>query len=156
MPVNKKPSLEASKEGFLGVERRLECIGEYNGHRVFYDYAHHPTEISAVIETVREMTEDEVTVVFKPHTYSRTKALFYDFAKALSLADRAFILDISAIREREDPTVNSSLLAAASGVGAEYADEENIKSKLDRIDRGSIILMGASNLDRVMKLIKRK
>lgn len=97
---------------FSGAERRLEHKGERNGIKVIDDYAHHPTEIRASLETALKYDKHELWVIFQPHTYSRTKALLNDFAEALSLADHVVLPDIYAAREAPDPEVSSELLAA--------------------------------------------
>ena len=67
------------------------------------DYAHHPTEIKVTLEAVRQKYPDkEVVAVFLENTYSRTKALYKDFAKALSVADKAYITDIFSDRETKE------------------------------------------------------
>ena len=68
-------------EGFRGIKRRFDDIGEINGVRIIHDYAHHPTEIKAIIETAKKLTNNNIYVVFQPHTYSRTKLLYDEFLK---------------------------------------------------------------------------
>jgi UDP-N-acetylmuramate--alanine ligase len=85
--------------GFPGVVRRLESKGERDGARVYDDYAHHPTEVRAALEALREMRPKRLIVAFQPHLYSRTKALAEQFGAALALADEAVVLDVYAARE---------------------------------------------------------
>jgi len=89
----------AALEGFPGVRRRLELKGELDGARIYDDYAHHPTEVRAALEALRETAPGRLTAVFQPHLYSRTKALAEDFGAALSLADEVVVLDVYAARE---------------------------------------------------------
>jgi UDP-N-acetylmuramate--alanine ligase len=112
---------------FTGTWRRLEKRGETkNGTIVYDDYAHHPTEIRASIEALRELYpsfakasegrpkgEKKITVVFQPHLYSRTKALFNDFAKSFKGADKVMLLPIYFAREAKDESVSSEKLAEA-------------------------------------------
>lgn len=140
-------------EDFFGIERRLEKIGEYKGNQVYYDYAHHPTEIKSAIECVREMTGKGVYVIFKPHTYSRTAGLMDEFVKALSLADRVFLCEISAIRERAIHGVSSDRLASMIGTRAIKIRDEDVRDALSEVKNSAIIIMGAANLDTVKKLI---
>lgn len=102
---------------FSGIWRRLEKKGETKEGTIIYDdYAHHPTEIKASIEGLREIYkkgEKNITVVFQPHLYSRTKALFNDFAKSFSGADRIILLPIYFARENPDKSISSGLLAEA-------------------------------------------
>jgi UDP-N-acetylmuramate--alanine ligase len=85
--------------GFPGVARRLEFKGERNGARIYDDYAHHPTEISATIEAARELGARRVIAAFQPHLYSRTKALAPELGAALSEADEVAVLDVYPARE---------------------------------------------------------
>ena len=122
---------------------------------MYYDYAHHPTEIECTVNTVREMTGGSVTVIFKPHTYSRTAGLMNEFASALSLADRVYLCDISAIREDAIKGITSEHLASLIGASAERIEEDNIKTVIDSIGiafrKGAIVIMGAANMEEVRK-----
>lgn len=84
---------------FSGVHRRFEVIGDVNGITVIDDFAHHPTEIKAVLTAAKGMNFKRVITAFQPHTYSRTYMLIDDFAEALSIADKAIISEILAVRE---------------------------------------------------------
>ena len=97
--------------GFPGVARRLELKGERNGARIYDDYAHHPTEVSATIEAARELGARRVIVAFQPHLYSRTKALAPELGAALAAADEVAVLDV--YPAREEPV---GALAGVSGL----------------------------------------
>lgn len=84
---------------FTGANRRLEFKGSFNGASVFDDYAHHPTEIKATADSIKNKDFHESWVVFQPHTYSRTANLLDDFAKVLLCFDHVIITDIYAARE---------------------------------------------------------
>ena len=84
---------------FSGVHRRFEILGEINGVVVADDFAHHPTEIKAVLNAATSLGFNRVITAFQPHTYSRTYMLIDDFAEALSIADKAIISEILAVRE---------------------------------------------------------
>lgn len=88
---------------FGGTKRRFEKLGEVHGALIYDDYAHHPKEIESTIAAFREAyPQKRLIVVFQPHTYSRTKALLSDFARALALADITLVTDIYAsARERQ-------------------------------------------------------
>jgi len=103
-------SAEAVKEGLLnfeGTDRRFEIKGKYKNCTVVDDYAHHPAEIDVAIATAKEFGHKKVTVIFQPHTYSRTKALLGKFAESLAKADRVIVTDIYAAREIDDGSVSS-------------------------------------------------
>ena len=85
--------------GFPGVARRLELKGERNGARIYDDYAHHPTEVSAAIAAARELGARRVIAAFQPHLYSRTKALAPELGAALADADEVAVLDVYPARE---------------------------------------------------------
>lgn len=93
--------------GYRGTERRFELKGEFNGVTVIDDYAHHPDEIKATLETAKNYPHNELWVVFQPHTYSRTKALLKEFGQALSGADHVVLADIYAAREKNNLGISS-------------------------------------------------
>ncbi len=93
---------------FHGARRRMEFKGEYNGAKVFDDYAHHPDELAATIAAVRSMPEcKRMVVAFQPHTYTRTKALFEDFVRQLRKPDVVVLAEIYAARERNTVGISS-------------------------------------------------
>lgn len=97
---------------FAGVQRRLEVKGEINGIMVLDDYGHHPTEIRVTLEAVREgWPGRRLIVVFQPHRYSRTKALFTEFQGAFHRADILYLSDIYAAGEEPADGVSSVRLA---------------------------------------------
>lgn len=102
-------------ESFRGTQRRFEKIGKTKGGAEIYDdYAHHPKEIAAVLKAAREtFGTRRIIAIFQPHTYSRTKALFREFARVFGDCDIAGFMDIySSAREEKDPSVSSELLAS--------------------------------------------
>lgn len=112
--------IEVAQKGlaaFRGTWRRLEEKGTTaTGTVVYDDYAHHPTEAKASLSALRELYprgEKKITVLFQPHLYSRTKALFDDFVTAFTEADEVYFLPIYFAREVPDPTISSEMLAAA-------------------------------------------
>lgn len=104
----------AALEEFSGVARRLEMVGEVRGVRVLDDFAHHPTEIRATLETVARATAGRLICVFQPHRYSRTRYLASEFGQAFRAADRVLLADIYAgPGETPEPGVDSGLIAQA-------------------------------------------
>ena len=109
-------SPEAVREGlkdFHGTDRRFEYKGDMNGVTVIDDYAHHPTEIRASLAAAHDYPHREIWCIFQPHTYTRTKALFQEFADALTAADHIILADIYAARETDTLGISSADLAAA-------------------------------------------
>src|SRR3989338_1226276 len=102
---------------FAGAWRRLEKRGKTSERAIIYDdYAHHPPEIQASLQALRELYPSgskKLTVLFQPHLYSRTKALFNDFAKSFKGADKVFLLPIYFAREDKDESISSEKLAEA-------------------------------------------
>ena len=151
--------LERVRDGiasYSGIKRRLEYIGNYRTRDVFYDYAHHPTEIYSVICALRTMGHETVTVLFKSHTYSRTASFFSDFARSLSLADYVVIGDIFAAREENSFGVTPQKLVNAIGENAFYATDETVTETLDNLTRGTIIVMGAADMTEVLNKMNMK
>jgi UDP-N-acetylmuramate--alanine ligase len=89
----------ASLTEFPGVRRRLELKGERGGARIYDDYGHHPTEVGAALDALRELAPARLLAVFQPHLYSRTKAFAEQFGEALSIADEVVVLDVYPARE---------------------------------------------------------
>jgi UDP-N-acetylmuramate--alanine ligase len=110
--------------GFEGVRRRFELVGTAGSVRVFDDYAHHPTEISATLAAVRTVLEQSgdgrSLVVFQPHLYSRTKAFAAEFGRALDAADEVFVLDVYGAREQPLAGVSGASVAEHVSVPVRY------------------------------------
>ncbi len=138
---------------FGGISRRLERIGTLDGRAVYYDYAHHPTEIECTLADLGE-EYSELTVVFRPHTYSRTAMLFDRFATVLGRARHTVLIDIYPAREQAIPGITSDALAAAIGGGALRLDETEVLDYVRSKTRGAVVLMGAGELDKVKKMFE--
>lgn len=103
--------IENSLSKFSGVHRRFEILGTHKGITVVDDFAHHPTELKAVLSAAMKMNFNRVWAIFQPHTYSRTYMFLDDFAKALSLADRVILSEILPVRETNTYNIYSKNLA---------------------------------------------
>ena len=97
---------------FSGVHRRFEVLGKFNGVTVADDFAHHPTELNAVLSSAMRMGYNEVWAVFQPHTFSRTYAHMDDFASALSIPHHVVMTEILAVREVNTYDIHTSDLSA--------------------------------------------
>ena len=106
-----KESIKNGLSKFTGVGRRFEFKGKVNNASIYDDYGHHPTEIIATAKALMNKKYNESWVVFQPHTYSRTKLLLEDFAKALLNFDNIIVLDIYAARETNTYNISSQDLA---------------------------------------------
>jgi UDP-N-acetylmuramate--alanine ligase len=101
-------------EGFAGVHRRFQLRGRVGRIRVFDDYAHHPTEVRAVLTAARDMVNADggrVVAIFQPHLYSRTATFAAEFAESLSLADQVIVLDVYGAREEPIPGISGLTIA---------------------------------------------
>ncbi|RAV32265.1 UDP-N-acetylmuramate--L-alanine ligase [Corynebacterium heidelbergense] len=117
----------AGVSAFDGVRRRFESHGSVAGVEVFDDYAHHPTEVEAVLTAARQRQGagggGRVLAVFQPHLYSRTMTFAEEFARALSLADQVFLLDIFGAREQPVEGVDSRIIGSNLSVPWEFVPE---------------------------------
>lgn len=146
----------AALAAFTGTWRRFEYKGEIGGAPVYDDYAHHPTEVTAAIAGAREKyPEHSITVVFQPHTYTRTHAFFDEFVAALTNADRVYLVPIYAAREENVHNISSEQLAAAvadAGGAAEYAatlEEASEMIRSDMTENEVVLVLGAGTVTAV-------
>lgn len=102
----------AGLDDFVGTGRRFEDRGTAAGVRVVDDYAHHPTEVAALLRAARQVAVDgRVLALFQPHLFSRTRTFAREFGEAFDLADGVVVTDVYAAREDPDPTVTGALVA---------------------------------------------
>jgi UDP-N-acetylmuramate--alanine ligase len=132
----------------------MQYMGRLNGARLFSDYAHHPTELRATLEGLREAAEGRVVAVFQPHTYSRTATLFDEFAHSFGASDEVIITDIYAARETNTYGVSEGALASAIGEKALYikgfeAVAEHLAKTVTESD--TVILLGAGDVEKVLE-----
>ena len=145
---------EAVSEGlrsFHGAGRRMEFKGTFHGADVYDDYAHHPDEMKATIESVRDsMPGRRLVLAFQPHTYTRTKALFDEFVTELRKPDVVVLAEIYAARERNTIGISSAHLAqqVPGAVFCETLPEatEYLRSHIQEGD--VVITMGAGDIFR--------
>lgn len=102
--------IKAGLSDFNGTHRRFEIKGQKNGITVIDDYAHHPTEIKAVLEACKHFPHNRIICVFQPHTYSRTITLFKEFSTAFFNVDKLILADIYAAREKDNGEISSVIL----------------------------------------------
>lgn len=144
--------IEAGLKSYGGTERRFEYKGSFNGVTVIDDYAHHPDEIKATLDTAKNYPHKDIWVVFQPHTYSRTKALLKEFGEALSKADHVVLADIYAAREKDTLGISSENVAeqvALHGTDVHYIGNfEEIKKFLKKsCTQGDLLItMGAGDI----------
>ena len=128
-------------EDFSGAKRRFEYKGTKDGIEVYDDYAHHPTEIEATLKAASQKQCNTFWCIFQPHTYTRTKALFDEFAETLSKADKLIITDIYAAREPDTGLVHSSQLAEKIPGAVYLSTFEEVNSYLkENAKKGDLIM----------------
>lgn len=147
-------------KGFVGTKRRFEYKGDIHNAPVYDDYAHHPTELKATITAAKEKyPSKKLTVVFQPHTYSRTRELKEAFVEVLSKADRVVLVPIYASREKADTSISSEMLVAelqklavdAKHFHTKEAAAEFVKDTASADD--VVLVMGAGDVTQVAEQI---
>ncbi|AVQ35923.1 UDP-N-acetylmuramate--L-alanine ligase [Staphylococcus kloosii] len=142
-------NIKEALETFGGVKRRFNETKVVNQVLVD-DYAHHPREISATIETARKKYPNkEVIAVFQPHTFSRTKAFLQEFADCLSKADHTFLCEIfGSIRENSGNLTIQDLLKRIDG--AQLIDEDSV-NLLEQYSDAVVLFMGAGDIQKIQR-----
>ncbi|AKC75932.1 MULTISPECIES: UDP-N-acetylmuramate--L-alanine ligase [Staphylococcus] len=146
MDVN---NIKEALETFGGVKRRFNETNVANQVLVD-DYAHHPREISATIETARKKYPNkDIVAVFQPHTFSRTQAFLDEFATSLSKADHVYLCEIfGSIRENTGDLTIQDLINRIDG--SALIEENNI-DVLDQFDNAVILFMGAGDIQKLQR-----
>ncbi len=135
-------------ESFRGAGRRFEFKGSFQGADVYDDYAHHPSEVSALLDAAQSLGYQRVICAFQPHTYTRTKALFGDFVSVLKRPDVTILAEIFAAREQNTIGISSADLAREIP-GARFCPTlDEVEQCLRQLARpGDLILtVGAGNI----------
>ena len=151
-----KDVISSSLKSFTGANRRLEYKGTIGENvLIFDDYAHHPTEIKATSDAIKNKKYNESWVIFQPHTYSRTKLLLNAFADSISDFDNIIITDIYAAREKDTLGVSSLDLVNKlneKGKNAKYISDfdEIVKFLKDNVKENDLILtLGAGTVTNI-------
>lgn len=142
------PCLREAFSKFQGVGRRFEMKGEAGGILFLDDYAHHPTEIGAVLETVRRNFDRRIVVLFQPHRYTRTRDLHGSFDRCFDMADEVFITGIYPAGERRIPGITGELVYRAALRGK----AGNVSFIPDRDDLKEAVLSSAARGDLILTL----
>ncbi len=159
-------TIKCALEKIEGVKRRMDQRGLKNGILVMDDYGHHPTEIRTTLMAIRENWSDKrILVIFQPHRYSRTKALFDEFTRSFYQSDILILLPIYAASETKIEGIDSETLATGirnhGHKDVSFAPDTDtcLKMVIDRIRPGDLVLtLGAGNVytlgDKLLDLIK--
>lgn len=144
----------ATLADFEGTDRRFNTIESPAGVHLINDYAHHPTEIQATLQAARQKyPKSRVWAVWQPHTYSRTKALFYDFARSFAMADRVIVSKIYASREPDEDFSSSQVVDQMKHPAVEYIPElSDITNTLRELCKPGdvVIVMSAGDADHII------
>ncbi|MDO8429534.1 MAG: cyanophycin synthetase [Candidatus Daviesbacteria bacterium] len=150
--------IKSSLENYQGIERRMEYLGEFSGAKIYTDFGHHPTEVKATIAAAREMFPNKkLMVIFQPHMFSRTKALFLDFVTVLKNlpVERVLIMDIYPSREIDRGLIHSrQLVEAIKKDSVSYVgSKEEVLKILKNEFRGDdvIFFIGAGDIDKLAR-----
>jgi UDP-N-acetylmuramate--alanine ligase len=142
---------------FKGVQRRFSYQIKNQDLVYIDDYAHHPTEINAVHQAVRELYPNQkVLAVFQPHLFSRTKDFADDFATSLSQFDEVLLLDIYPARELPMPGITSSwLLEKINNKNKKLVSKEKLIKAIQESDAKVIVTIGAGDIGELVPSIKK-
>lgn len=152
--------LQENLANFTGAKRRFH-ITKINNNIIIDDYAHHPNEVKATINSVKQKYPDKkIVVIFQPHTFSRTKAFYKDFIEIFKKADYTYLLDIFPARERQEdyPDITSKIICEK----LENSDIINIRDAkiLSKYDNTCFVFMSPNDIskleDDLKELLKNK
>lgn len=145
-----------------GAHKRFEYKGEFNGATIIDDYAHHPVEIKATLNTAKLIKHNKTYCVFQPHTYTRTKTLFDEFINCFDSSDELILMDIYAAREKDTGLVSSDELGDAirkTGMNCinVHSHEEAVDYLSSKVSPGDLILtVGAGDVVKVGEMLLKK
>ena len=148
-----KDAIRGALSTFKGSERRLEYYKNTpRGGRIYIDYAHHPREIDATLDSLSRMGYRNVLCVFQPHTFSRTYALYKEFVSSLMKAGELVLTDIYPAREENIYGVSAKELARDTG-GEYLRDFQSVADKIKECKNDAVVIMGAGDIINVKKFI---
>ena len=152
-------SEEAIRNGlnsYRGVKRRFEYILQTKDSIFIDDYAHHPAEVRAFLSSVKALYPDqELTVVFQPHLFSRTRDFADEFAESLSIADHVWVLDIYPARELPIDGVTSELIVrSVRSKTASLCTKDQLVGVVREKKPSLLVTIGAGDIDKLLPLLK--
>ena len=141
---------------FKGIKRRFEYVVDKPNCVIIDDYAHHPSELNAIISSVRDLyPTKKITAIFQPHLFSRTRDFLDDFANELSKVDELFLLPIYPARELPiDGVTSNDLLKKISLTKSYCVEKEYVVTKLSETRIEVLLILGAGDIDRLVLPIK--
>lgn len=141
---------------YMGVKRRFEFIIKDRNLVFVDDYAHHPTELTAFIKSIKALyPEKKITVIFQPHLYSRTRDFAAGFSESLSMADEVILLDIYPAREEPIDGVDSEMIFREIKAGnKELVTKDQLVETLKHFDLEVVATVGAGDIDKLVSPVK--
>ena len=154
---SKTESVVKALASFKGVQRRFSYQIKSDNRVYIDDYAHHPTEINAVHQAVRELYPNKkILAIFQPHLFSRTKDFVDDFAKSLAQFDELLLMDIYPARELPMEGITSDwLLSKIENKSKKLVSKENLISEILNSDANVIVTIGAGDIGELVPSIKK-
>jgi UDP-N-acetylmuramate--alanine ligase len=149
--------VKAAVASFKGVKRRFEYIVREDRHVYIDDYAHHPEELRACFDAVRQLYPDKkMTVVFQPHLFSRTRDFADDFAAVLSTVDELLLLDIYPARELPIEGIDAGfLLAKLTLKNSKVYQKEEVLAYIEENQPELLVTVGAGDIDTLIQPLKK-
>ncbi|MEO9853466.1 MAG: UDP-N-acetylmuramate--L-alanine ligase [Reichenbachiella sp.] len=143
---------------YLGVKRRFEYVIKSDDIVFIDDYAHHPEEIKALLESVRALYPNKkITAIFQPHLFTRTRDFVDGFAESLSMADHVILLDIYPARELPIPGVNSEMIKEKmTNKSIRTYIKDDVLEYFDNHTPEVLLTIGAGNIDTLVSPIKKR
>ncbi len=151
IPLN---AIRKGLRSFTGVQRRFEYIGKLYKKTIVCDYAHHPTEILNTITTAKQIFNDNLLLIFEPHTFSRTKLLFYDF---LNVFENENVYFYKTYPARESYFYDGSSEKLALSLNKKYLETFNeLLSAIKTAPYKNVLIIGAGELyDKIINVIEK-
>lgn len=143
---------------FSGMGRRYQFVGEFDGIKIYDDYAHHPSEIKTTLESAKNSSSARLVLVFQPHRYSRLQGLWKDFLSSFDFADKLFITDVfSAGEDKIEGITSENFVKDLKHPDAHYVSgnlEEVSKKVLTQLKPNDIVItMGAGSITKLGNLL---
>ena len=149
-------SIKTAVANFKGVKRRFEKIVNTDQHIYIDDYAHHPEELKACFDAVRQLhPTKKMTVIFQPHLFSRTRDFADEFAKVLSTADELILLEIYPARELPIDGVNAQMLIDKMSLeNVTLCGKDSVLAYIKSKNPELLLTVGAGNIDTLVEPLK--
>jgi len=157
-----KEEIKSAFKSFEGVKRRFDIRYRTEDLIFIDDYAHHPEELKAFLNSVRQIYKDKkITGIFQPHLFSRTRDFAEEFAKSLNLLDELILLDIYPAREKPIENVTSKIIFdKVEIVNKLILSKVELEKKLDSLKTDILLTIGAGDIDkeadRIVKILSEK